>query len=189
VGTPQRFPLTSALGWNYFIIWFCVLANEYNVLTSIFSVWTTKVPQWGFFLIFWVSLSAVPRQARARGRVCARARSALDAWEARSHVVGAVIRPHGRWSRPLACQANRGCQHGRVATPSGPRAGGSFRGTNLALHIASSPGRSGIPRLSARRSTVPCCCACFARYRHRGWQAARSVTRSGLADALWSRCR
>lgn len=44
-----------SLGWNYFIIWFCVLANEYNVLTSIFSVWTDKVPQWGFFLIFWVS--------------------------------------------------------------------------------------------------------------------------------------
>lgn len=54
-----------ALGWNYFIIWFCVLANEYNVLTSIFSVWTTKVPQWGFFLIFWVSWSA-GEQARGR---------------------------------------------------------------------------------------------------------------------------
>lgn len=46
-----------SLGWNYFIIWFCVLANEYNVLTSIFSVWTDKIPQWGFFLIFWVSAS------------------------------------------------------------------------------------------------------------------------------------
>lgn len=46
-----------ALGWNYFIIWFCVLANEYNVLTSIFSQWPNgdRVPQWGYFLIFWVS--------------------------------------------------------------------------------------------------------------------------------------
>ncbi|CCF38097.1 amino acid permease [Colletotrichum higginsianum] len=42
-----------ALGWNYFIIWMCVLANEYNVLSSIFVFWSDKVPLWGYFLIFW----------------------------------------------------------------------------------------------------------------------------------------
>jgi Amino acid transporters len=45
-----------AVGWNYFIIWFCVLANEYNVISSIMTFWSEKVPIWGYFLIFWVSL-------------------------------------------------------------------------------------------------------------------------------------
>lgn len=45
-----------ALGWNYYIIWMCVLANEYNVLSSIFVFWSDKVPLWGYFLIFWVCL-------------------------------------------------------------------------------------------------------------------------------------
>jgi len=44
-----------AVGWNYYIIWFAVLANEYNAICSIMSFWTDKVPIWGFFLIFWVS--------------------------------------------------------------------------------------------------------------------------------------
>ncbi len=44
-----------ALGWNYFIVWFCVLANEYNVISSIMVFWSDKVPIWGYFLIFWVS--------------------------------------------------------------------------------------------------------------------------------------
>ena len=43
-----------AVGWNYFIVWFCVLANEYNVISSIFTVWGPQVPIWGYFLIFWV---------------------------------------------------------------------------------------------------------------------------------------
>ncbi|VVT45225.1 uncharacterized protein SAPINGB_P000679 [Magnusiomyces paraingens] len=42
-----------AVGWNYFIIWVTVLANEYNMITSILSFWTSKVPIWGWFLIFW----------------------------------------------------------------------------------------------------------------------------------------
>lgn len=46
-----------ALGWNYYIIWMCVLANEYNVLSSIFVFWSDKVPLWGYFLIFWVCFS------------------------------------------------------------------------------------------------------------------------------------
>ncbi len=44
-----------ALGWNYFIVWFCVLANEYNTISSIMVFWSDKVPIWGYFLIFWVS--------------------------------------------------------------------------------------------------------------------------------------
>lgn len=43
-----------AVGWNYFIIWFAVLANEYNTITSILVFWSDKVPLWGYFLILWV---------------------------------------------------------------------------------------------------------------------------------------
>ncbi|CAK7563543.1 MAG: General amino acid permease [Sporothrix epigloea] len=42
-----------AVGWNYLIIWIAVLANEYNTITNIFSLWSDKVPVWGYFLIFW----------------------------------------------------------------------------------------------------------------------------------------
>lgn len=42
-----------AVGWNYFIIWATVLANEYNTVSSIFTFWCDKVPLWGYFLIFW----------------------------------------------------------------------------------------------------------------------------------------
>ena len=44
-----------AVGWNYFIIWFAVLANEYNAITSVLVFWSDKVPVWGYFLILWVS--------------------------------------------------------------------------------------------------------------------------------------
>ncbi|EGX96081.1 general amino acid permease AGP3 [Cordyceps militaris CM01] len=44
---------STAVGWNYFIIWAAVLANEYNVICSILVYWAPKVPLWGFFLIFW----------------------------------------------------------------------------------------------------------------------------------------
>ncbi|KAL1842343.1 hypothetical protein VTJ49DRAFT_5511 [Mycothermus thermophilus] len=47
-----------AVGWNYFIIWFCVLANEYNVISSIMVFWSDKVPIWGYFLIFWFAFLA-----------------------------------------------------------------------------------------------------------------------------------
>ncbi len=46
-----------AVGWNYFIIWFTVLANEYNATTNILVFWSDKVPVWGYFLILWVSPS------------------------------------------------------------------------------------------------------------------------------------
>lgn len=42
-----------AVGWNYYIIWFAVLSNEYNTISSIFEFWSSKVPLWGYFLIFW----------------------------------------------------------------------------------------------------------------------------------------
>jgi amino acid transporter len=44
-----------AVGWNYFIIWIAVLANEFLVSTSIMSFWSDKVPVWGYFLIFWTA--------------------------------------------------------------------------------------------------------------------------------------
>ncbi len=47
-----------AVGWNYFIIWAAVLANEYNVITSVLTYWSDKVPQWGYFLIFWFAFLA-----------------------------------------------------------------------------------------------------------------------------------
>lgn len=42
-----------AVGWNYFIIWATVLANEYNVVSSIFTYWVPEVPLWGWFMILW----------------------------------------------------------------------------------------------------------------------------------------
>ena len=42
-----------AVGWNYWFIWVAVLANEYNVVSSIFVFWSDKVPLWGYFLMFW----------------------------------------------------------------------------------------------------------------------------------------
>ncbi|OCK84072.1 hypothetical protein K432DRAFT_378912 [Lepidopterella palustris CBS 459.81] len=42
-----------AVGWNYWLIWAAVLANEYNAVCSIFVFWSDKVPLWGYFLIFW----------------------------------------------------------------------------------------------------------------------------------------
>lgn len=47
-----------AVGWNYFIIWAAVLANEYNVISSIFLYWGPSVPLWGYFLIFWFAFLA-----------------------------------------------------------------------------------------------------------------------------------
>ncbi|KAJ9138182.1 amino acid permease [Pleurostoma richardsiae] len=47
-----------AVGWNYYIIWFAVLSNEYNTISSIFVFWSDKVPLWGYFLIFWFAFLA-----------------------------------------------------------------------------------------------------------------------------------
>lgn len=48
----------TAVGWNYFIIWVAVLANEYNTISSIFVFCSDNVPLWGYFLIFWFSFLA-----------------------------------------------------------------------------------------------------------------------------------
>ncbi|PSR80666.1 putative amino acid transporter [Coniella lustricola] len=45
--------LGVAVGWNYFIIWVAVLANEYNTVCSILVFWSDKVPLWGYFLLLW----------------------------------------------------------------------------------------------------------------------------------------
>ncbi|KAI1073999.1 putative amino acid transporter [Whalleya microplaca] len=50
--------LAPAVGWNYFIIWLAVLANEYNAVTSILYFWSEKVPIWGYFLILWSAFLA-----------------------------------------------------------------------------------------------------------------------------------
>jgi amino acid transporter len=47
-----------AVGWNYFIIWAAVLANEYNTVSAIFVFWSDRVPLWGYFLIFWFAFLA-----------------------------------------------------------------------------------------------------------------------------------
>lgn len=44
---------STAVGWNYFIIWAAVLANEYNVVCSILTFWAPSVPIWAWFLILW----------------------------------------------------------------------------------------------------------------------------------------
>lgn len=66
----------TAVGWNYYIIWFAVLANEYNVLSSIFTLWGEQVPTWGYFLIFWVSfLGHIPVLISRRGALTSRSYS------------------------------------------------------------------------------------------------------------------
>ncbi|KAG9237823.1 AAT family amino acid transporter [Amylocarpus encephaloides] len=47
-----------AVGWNYFIIWAAVLANEYNAVSSIFVFWSDQIPLWGYFLMFWFAFLA-----------------------------------------------------------------------------------------------------------------------------------
>jgi yeast amino acid transporter len=47
-----------AVGWNYWLIWAAVLANEYNVITAVLVYWSDTVPQWGYFLIFWFAFLA-----------------------------------------------------------------------------------------------------------------------------------
>ncbi|KAI1302883.1 amino acid permease/ SLC12A domain-containing protein [Xylaria venustula] len=50
--------LGAVVGWNYFIVWFAVLANEYNAVTSILGFWSDKVPIWGYFLLLWSAFLA-----------------------------------------------------------------------------------------------------------------------------------
>ncbi|KAH3678952.1 hypothetical protein WICMUC_001320 [Wickerhamomyces mucosus] len=52
--------LAAAIGYNYLIVWFCVLANEYNTLSSIFTLWDpdNKVPSYGYILLFFALFQA-----------------------------------------------------------------------------------------------------------------------------------
>lgn len=43
----------GAVGWNYVIVWVCVLANEYNVTAAILQFWGPQVPLYGYILMFW----------------------------------------------------------------------------------------------------------------------------------------
>lgn len=38
---------------QYWLVWACVLANEYNVISSLMVFWGDQVPLYGYFLIFW----------------------------------------------------------------------------------------------------------------------------------------
>ncbi|PRT55690.1 General amino acid permease AGP3 [Wickerhamiella sorbophila] len=46
------------VGWNYFIVWIAVLANEYNAISSVLYSWSDKVPIYGYFLLFWTAFGA-----------------------------------------------------------------------------------------------------------------------------------
>lgn len=48
-------PMAAVIGYTYLIVWFCVLANEYNTVSSIFTLWdpSGKVPSYGYILLFW----------------------------------------------------------------------------------------------------------------------------------------
>jgi amino acid transporter len=52
--------LGAVSGYNYVIVWFCVLSNEYNTLSSIMTFWDKeqKVPLYGYILLFWVFFQA-----------------------------------------------------------------------------------------------------------------------------------
>ncbi len=47
--------LGAVSGYYYVIVWFCVLSNEYNTLSSIMTYWDDegKVPIYGYILLFW----------------------------------------------------------------------------------------------------------------------------------------
>nr|OQO30739.1 hypothetical protein B0A51_02435 [Rachicladosporium sp. CCFEE 5018] len=51
--------LAFALGWNYWYLWVCNLANDYNNLSIIFALWSTKVPSYGWILIAWAFYQTV----------------------------------------------------------------------------------------------------------------------------------
>lgn len=47
--------LGFTVGWNYFVVWIAVLANEYNTVCSILRFWSDKVPMYGYFLLLWTA--------------------------------------------------------------------------------------------------------------------------------------
>ncbi|CAI4863570.1 CQS_1a_G0057220.mRNA.1.CDS.1 [Saccharomyces cerevisiae] len=47
--------LSAVCGYAYVVVFFAVLANEYNTLSSILQFWGPQVPLYGYVLIFWVA--------------------------------------------------------------------------------------------------------------------------------------
>ncbi|SCU83331.1 LANO_0B08922g1_1 [Lachancea nothofagi CBS 11611] len=45
--------LSAVCGYAYIVVFFAVLANEYNTLSSILQFWGPQVPTYGYILIFW----------------------------------------------------------------------------------------------------------------------------------------
>lgn len=48
----------AALGLIYWLAFVCVCSNELNVIMSIMTFWSDKVPAWGYFLLFWFAFVA-----------------------------------------------------------------------------------------------------------------------------------
>lgn len=47
--------LSAVCGYAYIVVFFAVMANEYNTLSSIFQFWGPQVPLYGYILIFWAA--------------------------------------------------------------------------------------------------------------------------------------
>lgn len=47
--------LAAVCGYAYVVVFFAVLANEYNTLSSILQFWGPQVPLYGYILMFWVA--------------------------------------------------------------------------------------------------------------------------------------
>ncbi|CDH09154.1 probable General amino acid permease AGP3 [Zygosaccharomyces bailii ISA1307] len=45
--------LSAVCGYSYVVVFFAVMANEYNTLSSIFQFWGPQVPLYGYILMFW----------------------------------------------------------------------------------------------------------------------------------------
>ncbi|SCU92290.1 LADA_0F15632g1_1 [Lachancea dasiensis] len=45
--------LSAVCGYAYVVVFFAVLANEYNTLSSILQFWGPQVPTYGYILMFW----------------------------------------------------------------------------------------------------------------------------------------
>lgn len=47
--------LSAVCGYAYIVVFFAVMANEYNTLSSILQFWGPQVPLYGYILIFWAA--------------------------------------------------------------------------------------------------------------------------------------
>ncbi|ORY87962.1 amino acid permease [Protomyces lactucae-debilis] len=51
--------LSLVVGWNYWLIWVTVLANEYNVSSLLLRYWTTALPGYAWVLLLWFFFGCV----------------------------------------------------------------------------------------------------------------------------------